>query len=123
MASLATRLRADREKAGLTVRELADQAGISFAYVSRIESGGAGRHIAPRIVFSLAKVLGADELEYLYLSKIVPPPLSRILSDARSRSFVRALLKASPKPADWDKLEAALPKSRGKNPAAKKKSR
>ena len=123
MASFAARLRADRDKAGLTIRDLADQVGISFAYVSRFEVNGTGPHLKPRIIFALAKALGADELEYLYLSGTVPAPLNRFIRDAEGRAFVRAVSKSRPRPSDWDRLETALAKLRPKRPASKSKSR
>jgi transcriptional regulator with XRE-family HTH domain len=121
--AFASRLRADREKAGLTIRELADQVGISFAYVSRFEVVGTGPHLKPKIIFALAKALGADELEYLHLSGTVPAPLKPFISDAEGRAFVRAVAKAKPRAGDWDRLAAALGKSGGKKSKAKKKSR
>ena len=108
MDAFSVRVRADREKAGLTVRQLAEQSQISFSYITKIETGRVGRGISPEIVSALAKALKRDELEYLYLSNVVPPPLKSLLTDARSRSFVRALLSMRPKRSDWDRLEAAL---------------
>ena len=56
------RLRQERERQGLGVRELARQAGVSPAMVSRIESAGA----VPTIVIArkLARVLRVS-LDYL----------------------------------------------------------
>lgn len=108
MNAFASRLRADRERVGLTVRQLADQSEISFSYITKIETGRAGKGISPEIVTTLAKALGCDVLEYLFLSDVVPSPLKDLLSDERSRSFVHALLSSQVKPAGWDRLQSAL---------------
>lgn len=123
MSAFADRLRADRQNAGLTVRQLADESQISFSYITKIETGRVGSGISAEIVSALAKVLGRDELEYLYLSGVVPAPLKGLLTDARSRSFVRTLLGTRPKRSGWDRLEAALAKSRVANSVTKKKPR
>lgn len=123
MNAFAARLRADRENAGLTVRRLADRSQISFSYITKIETGRSGKGISPEIVSGLAKAVGCDELEYLYLADVVPLPLKELLADQRSRSFVRALLEASPKPAGWDRLEAALAESEAEYSVSNKNSR
>lgn len=122
MHAFSVRLRADRENAGLTVRQLADHSQISFSYITKIETGHVGSGISPEIVSALAKALGRDELEYLYLSGVVPAPLKDLLMDARSRSFVRALLGMRPKSAGWDRLEAALAQSGATNAVSKRKT-
>ena len=96
MEAFAKRLRTDRERAGLTVRQLANQSGISFSYITKIETGRSGKRISPQIVTMLAKLLNADSLEYLYLSDVVPSPLNELLSDEKSRRVVRGLLQSRP---------------------------
>lgn len=123
MDAFANRLRADRENAGLTVRELANRSKISFSYITKIETGRTGGGVSPEIISALANALGCDELEYLYLSDVVPAPLKGLLIDARSRSFVRALLGTPPRPSSWDRLEAALVASGVEHSASKKKPR
>jgi HTH-type transcriptional regulator, competence development regulator len=122
MDAFADRVRADRENAGLTVRQLAEQSQISFSYITKIETGHVGSGISPEIVSALAKALGCDELEYLYLSDVVPAPLKGLLIDARSRSFVRALLGTRLKPTGWDRLEAALAESGAEHFVSSRKS-
>ena len=123
MDAFAARLRADRENAGLTVRQLADRSRISFSYITKIENARSGKGISPEIVLALAKAVGCDELEYLYLADVVPLPLKELLAGQRSRSFVRALLGATPKPDEWDRLEAALVESETKYSVSNKKTR
>lgn len=113
MGGFADRLREDRESAALTVRQLADRSGISFSYITKIETGRAGSGVSPQIVTALAKALRCDELEYLFLSGSVPTPLNELLTDDKSRSFVRALLDSTPTSVVWDRLQNALADSRG----------
>ncbi|QDU42847.1 anaerobic benzoate catabolism transcriptional regulator [Symmachiella dynata] len=123
MSAFANRLRTDRENAGLTVRQLADLSDISFSYITKIEKGRAGSGVSPEIVSALANALGCDELEYLHLSDVVPAPLKGLLADARSRSFVRALLGTRPKFAGWERLEAVLAGTDVESSVSNRKSR
>jgi transcriptional regulator with XRE-family HTH domain len=123
MDTFAVRLRADRERAGLTVRQLAVLSQISFSYITKIETGRSGKGVSPDIVTALAGALGCDELEYLYLSDVVPGPLNLLLTDKRSRTFVQELLAKCPTSDDWDLLEAALAESTKRHPDLKRKSR
>lgn len=123
MDAFAARLRADRRNAGLTVRQLANQSQVSFSYITKIETGRAGSGISPEIISALAKALGRDELEYLYLSDVVPSPLNGLLADERFRSFVRTLLGTRSKSEAWDRLEAALAESKAEHSVSRKKSR
>jgi PAS domain S-box-containing protein len=56
------RIRELRQAKGLTQRDLAKKAGISYAYVSKLETGSMSppRH---KVIQSLAKILGATERE------------------------------------------------------------
>ena len=123
MDAFAKRLRLDREATGLTVRQLADQSGISFSYITKIETGRSGSGISPEIVTAFAKALGRDELEYLYLSGVVPAPLRSLLADERSRAFVRELIGSRPKSDGWDLLEEALAEAKAEYSVPKNKSR
>ncbi len=111
MDAFAARLRADRERAGLTVRELAARSQISFSYITKIETGRSGKGVSPEIVSALAEAVGCDELEYLHVADVIPPPLKDLLANPQSRSFVRSLLQLRPKPAQWNRLEMVLAES------------
>ena len=108
MDAFAAKLRADRETAKLTVRQLADRSQISFSYITKIETGRSGKGISSEIVSALATALGCDELEYLYLAGVIPPPLKNLLANKRSRSFIRELLDTPRNAVEWDRLEAVL---------------
>jgi transcriptional regulator with XRE-family HTH domain len=123
MDSFASRLRADRERAGFTVRQLANETGISFSYITKIETGRAGKGVSPDIITALAEKLESDVLEYLFLSDVVPSPLKDLLSSESSRSFLRDLIGSRVKSSGWDRLQNALRKSNSKATARADKSR
>lgn len=111
MDAFADRLRADRNRIGLTVRQLADQTGISFSYITKIETGRAGKGISPAIVTTLAESLQSDVLEYLSLSNVVPSPLDQLIADKRSREFLHRLLSLNVNASGWDRLQGVLAES------------
>jgi HTH-type transcriptional regulator, competence development regulator len=111
MDAFAARLRTDRNQIGLIVRQLADQTGISFSYITKIETGRAGRGISPAIVTTLAESLQSDVLEYLSLSNVVPSPLDQLIADKRSREFLRRLLSLKVSASGWDRLQGVLAES------------
>lgn len=123
MDAFAARLRTDRKNAGLTVRQLADLSQISFSYITKIETCRSGKGISPEIVSALAKALECDELEYLYLSGVVPEPLKGLLAQKQSRSFLRNLLGVRPKKINWGRLKATLTEARVQHSTHKRKSR
>jgi len=108
VGNFATKLRIDRELAGLSVRQLADDIGISFSYITKIETGRSGKSISPQIVAKLAARLGVDVLEYLHLSDVVPAPLKELLANEQSRSFLRSVLSSPLKTSDWSRLRIAV---------------
>ena len=102
------RLRSDREAAGMTVRQLADAASISYSYITKIEAARPASGISVEIVRALAYALGADELEYINLSRVLPKPLRHLLSTPESRLFVRATLKHELSADDWEAVTLCL---------------
>lgn len=72
--SLGIRLRAARERAGLTLREVEERTGVSNAYLSQIESGRI-KEPSPRILHRLAELYGESYAELLELAGYpVPDP-------------------------------------------------
>jgi transcriptional regulator with XRE-family HTH domain len=72
--SLGIRLRAARERAGLTLREVEERTGVSNAYLSQIESGRI-KEPSPRILHRLAELYGEPYSELLELAGYpVPDP-------------------------------------------------
>ena len=97
------RVRELRKEKKLTLRGLAEAAGVDFTYLSKIETGKAGYLPAADTIRTLAGILEVDPLELLQLADKVPPELQAVSGDAKARRFLsRAQEIASPD--DWDAL-------------------
>ena len=106
-----------RTKKGMTLRALAEEIGVSFTYLSKIENGKLDYTPAPDTIRVMANALGVDPLELLKLAGKVPPELEQLAVNTRARKFMdRAREIASPE--DWaallDLLEKRQAKRRGK---------
>lgn len=97
------RLRDLRQRKGMTLRGLADVAGVDFTYLSKIETGRPGYFPGAGTIRELAEALDVDAIELLKLANKLPPELHSIAGSAKARRFFqRAQEVASPK--DWDAL-------------------
>lgn len=97
------KLRELRTAKGLTLRALADAIGLSFTYLSKIETGKLEYTPAPDTIRALAKELEVDALELLRLADKLPVELEEIVVDKKARKFLdRARQIASP--GDWSAL-------------------
>ncbi|MBY0515231.1 MAG: helix-turn-helix domain-containing protein [Gemmataceae bacterium] len=84
VAAFAQRLKAVRLARGMTQRQLAEAADITFSYISRLEAGGASPGID--LLERLATALRAD------VTDLLPPPVSA--ADARAhREKVRGMFE------------------------------
>ncbi len=75
------KVRVLRTSKGLSQRGLSKQVGVSFAYISKIESGKLdfGEHPSAGLIRRLAGALDADEDELLLLAEKVPESIRRRL--------------------------------------------
>jgi HTH-type transcriptional regulator, competence development regulator len=107
--TLGERLRQLRKDKKLTLRALAEAAGVDFTYLSKIENDKAGYSPGADTIRALAAILEVDPLELLQLADKVPPELQGVSEDAKARRFLsRAQEIASPD--DWDALLDLLEK-------------
>ena len=107
------RLRDLRRRKGLTLRSLAEAAGVDFTYLSKIETGRPGYFPGAGTIRELAEALDVDAIELLKLADKLPPELHSIAGSAKARRFFqRAQEVASPK--DWDALLDFLEQRRSK---------
>ena len=114
-----TRLRELRRERGMTLRALADAAGLDFTYLSKIENGRAGYFPGADTIRELAQILEVDALDLLHLAKKVPPELTTVAGTPQARRFLqRASEIASPK--DWDAMLDLLEKRRANRLADQK---
>jgi len=97
------KLRELRQKKGMTLRALAEAAGVDFTYLSKIENDKVGYLPGAETIRDLAQALDADAIGLLQLANKLPPELVTLAGNANARRFFqRAGEIASPK--DWDAL-------------------
>jgi transcriptional regulator with XRE-family HTH domain len=117
-----SRLRELRQERGLTLRTLADAAGVDFTYLSKIENGKAGYLPGVETIRELAQALEVDAIELLQLANKLPPELATMAGNPKARRFFeRAREIASPK--DWDALLDLLEKQQSARSANKKEGK
>jgi transcriptional regulator with XRE-family HTH domain len=106
-------LRQRRLAAGLTQRTLAEQAGIDFSYISKLENGRLPPPAADTIV-TICRVLRIPAEEFLALTRKIPSTVQAMVSG--SPSAQRFLLEADQlalTDAEWSDLVRSLHRLRG----------
>ena len=87
----------------MTLRALAEAAGVDFTYVSKIENDRVEYLPGAETIRDLARALEVDAMELLQLANKLPPELAKLAGNDKARRFFqRAQEVASPK--DWDAL-------------------
>ena len=83
MPELGAKLRELRHAKGLTLRTLADRAGVGFTYLSKIENGKLESGHAPseQLIQVLSNELDGDERELMLLANKIPEPIRRRVSE------------------------------------------
>src|SRR5207247_2860421 len=108
-----SKLRQLRKERQVTLRKLADDAGVSFTYLSKIENGRVPYTPSVEAIRRLAAALNVDTLELLQLAQKLPQELAPVgRSQHARRFFERARQIASPD--DWDALLRVLERRQGK---------
>jgi len=87
----------------MTLRALAEAAGVDFTYLSKIENERVEHLPSVDTIRDLAQALEVDAMELLQLANKLPPELAKLAGNDKARRFFqRAQEVASPK--DWDAL-------------------
>jgi len=87
----------------MTLRSLAEAAGVDFTYLSKIENERVEHLPSAETIRDLAQALDVDAMELLKLANKLPPELTKLAGSEKARRFFqRAQEIASPK--DWDAL-------------------
>jgi transcriptional regulator with XRE-family HTH domain len=117
------RLREIRKEKGLTLREVAERAGIDFTYLSKIENSRFPYTPAADTIRQLAEALKVDSIELLTLADKLPKELEPLRTNQQARRFFDRAAKVA-SPGDWeaflDLLEERQAK-RGDKKASEKK--
>ena len=73
------RVRELRNAKGLSLRQLAPQVGVGYAYLSRVETGNMtfGDYPSDALIHRLAHELDGDEEELLILAERIPTPIAK----------------------------------------------
>lgn len=108
MPTLGERVRALRRERGLTQRRLAEQAGVDFTYLSKIENDRLEHTPSVRTLLQIARALGADELDLMELANKLPPPLSGLAGQPEALRFFRHASATMRSPSEWRELSAYL---------------
>jgi transcriptional regulator with XRE-family HTH domain len=95
------RLRQMRKEKELTLRELAQAAGIDFTYLSKIENGRIPYTPAADTIRQLASALGVDSIELLTLADKLPKELEPLRTNMEARRFFDRAAKVA-SPGDWE---------------------
>ena len=87
----------------MTLRSLAEAAGVDFTYLSKIENERLEYLPGAETIRDLAQALEVDAMQLLHLANKLPPELAKLAGNDKARRFLqRAQQIASPK--DWDAL-------------------
>jgi transcriptional regulator with XRE-family HTH domain len=101
------KLRELRQEKGLTLRSLAEAAGVDFTYLSKIENERVEHLPSVDTIRDLAQALEVDPIDLLEIANKLPPELAKLAASPSARRFLqRAQEIASPK--DWDALLGLL---------------
>jgi HTH-type transcriptional regulator, competence development regulator len=98
------RLRQLRVERKLTQRQLAEQAGVDFSYLSKIENNRLEHTPSIKTLQSLARALAVDELELMELANKVPLGLEAIARDKAALRFFRRATETVKTPEGWQAL-------------------
>ena len=89
-------VRAARLAAGLTLRDLADQTGIPWTTLSKLENGHAGGYVAADKLDTIATALDLDPHEGHALNARIPDDMRAWLAEPANYKAVRRLMAQPP---------------------------
>lgn len=101
-----------RRSAGLSQRDLAEQVGVDFSYISKVENDRLPPPAADTIV-KICGVLGASADELLALTGKVPTNVREMLTSPSARQFMRQAQEMNLTDQEWQTLVKRLKRLRG----------
>lgn len=102
--TLGQRIRELRRQHALTLRQLAQKAGVAFSYLSKIENNKLEHTPSVRTLQDLARALDVDELELMELADKLPAVLQPIVRDRDALRFFRRATETIKTPEGWRDL-------------------
>jgi transcriptional regulator with XRE-family HTH domain len=114
-------LRQLRTDLGLTLRDLARDAGVNHTYLSKIENGRLEHTPSIRTLQALAKALRVDELKLMEAADKLPPILAPFMATPEGVRFLRRAGEKAQSPQEWKDLLGYLD-SRAELPPTRRSS-
>jgi transcriptional regulator with XRE-family HTH domain len=111
--TLGSKIKELRKKNGLTQRQLAEEVGIDFTYLSKIENENIPYTPSANTLKRLAAALKADELELLRLADKLPEDVQKIAHTEHGLNFLRRAAKFKSLQ-EWEELLSFLEKKERK---------
>jgi transcriptional regulator with XRE-family HTH domain len=114
--SFGTALREKRRARGMSQRELAQQAGLDFSYISKLEND---RLPPPSgdTVLTLCRILTAEPEELLALTGKIPSAIQEKLSASpAAQGFLRAAERLDLSEEEWQELTKTIHRLRNPSP-------
>ena len=108
MMTLGQRIKELRRQRRLTQRRLAEQVGVDYTYLSKIENDRLEHTPSIKTLQDLARALEVDELELMELANKVPPILEAIARDKNALRFFRRATETIKNSEGWRDLLAYL---------------
>jgi HTH-type transcriptional regulator, competence development regulator len=108
MMTFGQHLKKLRHQRNLTQRQLAEQAGVDFTYLSKMENDRLEHTPSIKTLQDLARALETDELELMSLANKLPPMLEAVARDREALRFFRRATATIKTPEEWRELHAVL---------------
>jgi transcriptional regulator with XRE-family HTH domain len=102
------RIKELRHQRGTTQRQLAEQVGIDFTYLSKMENDRLEHTPSIKAIQDLARALEVEELELMELANKLPPVIGAIARNKEALSFFRRATATIKTPEGWRDLHAYL---------------
>ena len=108
MSEFGSTLREKRRAAGLSQRKLAEEAGVDFSYISKLENGRLPAPAASTVT-RFAEAIGCPPEELLAAAKKLPSNLNAsVTGDPAALRFLQEASKLGLSTAEWERLTGSL---------------
>ncbi len=109
MNTFGSKLRELRREKEMTLRQLAELAGVDYTYLSKVETEKVPYTPSADTIRAIARALGVAPMELLTLANKLPEELEALNSHAQARHFYSRAQKSASSD-DWDALLELLEK-------------